>query len=247
MVDSLTLGMPAMPSSALTSPSCMAPRPLSAGSSSCSASSPPARRWYCSALRIIPAETTGLPSSVKAIAPSSRSSAISVSSSPRRPLVIEAVKATGTRASRTAASRRARSMGALSTTGSVLGIATTAQKPPAAAARVPVSRSSLCSWPGTRRCTWGSTKAGSTWRPCAVDDLGALGHLGAAGGRELDQPPVEDDEVEGAVDPLAGVEDVGAAHDQARGGDGGAHERHAGAFSCSGRSTRAGGCAVMTS
>ena len=138
-------------------------------------------------------------------------------------------------------------MGALSTTGSVLGIATTAQKPPAAAARVPVSRSSLCSWPGTRRCTWGSTKAGSTWRPVAVDDLGALGHLGAAGGRELDQAPVEDDEVEGAVDPLAGVEDAGAADDQARGGDGGPHERHAGAFSCSGRSTRAGGCAVMTS
>ena len=81
----------------------------------------------------------------------------------------------------------------------------------------------------------------------AVDDLGAFGHLGTAGGRELDQPPVEDDEVEGAVDPLAGVEDAGAADDQARGGDGGAHEAHAGAFSCSGRSTRAGGCAVMTS
>ena len=81
----------------------------------------------------------------------------------------------------------------------------------------------------------------------AVDDLGALGHVGAAGGRELDQPPVEDDEVEGAVDPLAGVEDVGAAHDQARGCDGGAHERHAGAGSGSGRPTRAVGCAVMTS
>ncbi len=81
----------------------------------------------------------------------------------------------------------------------------------------------------------------------AVDDLGALGHLGAAGGRELDQPPVDDDEVEGAVDPLAGVEDAGAADDQARGCDGGPDERHAGAFSWSGRSTRAGGCAVMTS
>ena len=33
------------------------------GSSSWSASSPPAKRWYCSALRIIPAEMTGLPSS----------------------------------------------------------------------------------------------------------------------------------------------------------------------------------------
>ena len=32
--------------------------------------------------------------------------------------------------------------------GAVFGIATTATKPPAAAARVPESRSSLCSWPG---------------------------------------------------------------------------------------------------
>ena len=193
----------------------MAPRPLSAGSSSCSASSAPARRWYCSALRIIPAETMGLPSSVKAMAPSSRSSAISVSSSPRRPLVIEAVKATGTRASRAAASRRARRMGALSTTGSVLGIATTAQKPPAAAARVPVSRSSLCSWPGTRRCTCGSTKAGSTWRRSPSMTSAPSGTSALPGGRELDQPPVDDDEVEGAVDPLARVEDAGAADDQA--------------------------------
>ena len=81
----------------------------------------------------------------------------------------------------------------------------------------------------------------------AVDDLGAVGHLGAAGGRELDQPAVEDHEVEAAVDPLARVEDVDAAHDQARGGDGRPHERHAGAGSVSGWPTRAGGCAVMTS
>ena len=138
-------------------------------------------------------------------------------------------------------------MGALSTTGSVLGIATTAQKPPAAAARVPVSRSSLCSWPGTRRCTWGSTKAGRTWRPSPSMTSAPSGTVGAAGGRELDQPAVDDDEVEGAVDPLAGVEDAGAADDQARGRDGGPDERHAGAFSWSGWSTRAGGCAVMTS
>ena len=69
------------------------------------------------------------------------------------------------RASRRAASRSERSTVASSTTGSVLGIATTATKPPAAAARVPESRSSLCSCPGTRRCTCGSTKPGNRCRP----------------------------------------------------------------------------------
>ena len=62
--------------------------------------------------------------------------------------MIEARKPTGTRASRRAASRSERRIGAESTIGLVFGIATTATKPPAAALRVPVSRSSLCSWPG---------------------------------------------------------------------------------------------------
>ena len=74
-------------------------------------------------------------------------------------------KPTGTRASRAAASRSERSSGAESITGSVLGIAITAPNPPAAAARVPVSRSSLCSWPGLRRCTCGSKNAGSRCLP----------------------------------------------------------------------------------
>ena len=53
------------PSSADTSPSCITPSPDSDGSSSCSASRRPARRWYWSAWRITPAERTGSPSSVK--------------------------------------------------------------------------------------------------------------------------------------------------------------------------------------
>ena len=92
--------MPASPSRAETAPSCITPSPDSAGSSSCSAITPPHSRWYWSALRSIPAETTGLPSSVKPSAPASRSSAISVSSSPCRPRVIAARKPTGTRACR---------------------------------------------------------------------------------------------------------------------------------------------------
>ncbi len=118
--------MPASPSRADTSPSCMTPRPESVGSSSCRHRTLPASRWYCSALRRIPARWTGLPSSVKPSAPASASSAISVSASPCRSRVIEAMKPTGMRASRRAASRSERSTGAESTTGSVLGIATTA-------------------------------------------------------------------------------------------------------------------------
>ncbi len=127
IVDSLTLGIPSTPSSVLVAPSCIAPRPDSDGSSSCRASTPPHRRWYCSARRKTPASTTGLPSSVKPAAPSARSSAISVSSAPCRPRVIAAMKPTGTRASRAAASSSAPRIGALSIVGEVFGIPTIAQ------------------------------------------------------------------------------------------------------------------------
>jgi hypothetical protein len=87
----------------------------------------------------------------------------------------------------------------------VFGIATTAQYPPAAAARVPVSMSSLCSWPGTRRWTCGSKKAA-----VAVDDLGAWRRLDAAGGVDPRDPPFADEHVVRGVEPGARVEDVGA-------------------------------------
>src|SRR5471032_2102645 len=57
--------------------------------------------------------------------------------------------------------------GASSRTGIVFAIAQTVVKPPAAAARVPVSTVSLCSNPGSRRCVWRSTKPGATTRPAA--------------------------------------------------------------------------------
>ncbi len=97
---------------------------------------------------------------MKPAAPASASSAISVRPSPRWPTVIAAMKPVGMRASLRARSRSERSTGAESTTGSVLGWAMIAQKPPAAAARVPESMSSSSSRPGVRRCTCGSTKAG---------------------------------------------------------------------------------------
>ena len=90
-------------------------------------------------------------------------------------------KPTGMRASRRAASRSERSTVASSTAGSVFGIATTATKPPAAAARVPESRSSLCSCPGTRRCTCGSTKPGNRWRPSPSSTSAPSGASSAPG------------------------------------------------------------------
>jgi hypothetical protein len=105
----------------------MAPSPDSVGSSSCSASGLPARRWYWSAWRITPAERTGSPSSLKPAAPAPASSAISVSSSPRWPRVIAARNPVGIRASARARSRRERSTDAESTTGSVFGMARMAQ------------------------------------------------------------------------------------------------------------------------
>ena len=54
---------------------------------------------------------------------------------------------------------------ALSLTGSVLGMAQMEVKPPAAAARAPVSMVSACSLPGSRKCTCRSTKPGATTSP----------------------------------------------------------------------------------
>ena len=59
---------------------------------------PPQRRWYWSARRITRALAIGRPSSVKPTAPASRSSTISVSSSPFMPRVTVARKPTGTEA-----------------------------------------------------------------------------------------------------------------------------------------------------
>ena len=72
---------------------------------------------------------------------------------------------TRTTPSARARSRMARVMPAWSLTGSVFGIAHTAVKPPAAAARVPVAIVSLSSRPGSRRCAWRSMKPGQTTRP----------------------------------------------------------------------------------
>src|SRR6185369_8275010 len=57
---------------------------------------------------------------------------------------------------------------ALSLTGLVFGMQATAVKPPATAAAVPVATVSLCSCPGSRRCTCMSIRPGQTTRPAGT-------------------------------------------------------------------------------
>ncbi len=115
--------MPAIPSAAETGPSCIAPSPESSGSSSCSAIVPPQRRWYWRARRITRALAIGRPSSLNPIAPASRSSTISVSSSPAISRVTVARNPTGTEALARAPSRSAATSAAVETGGEVLAIA----------------------------------------------------------------------------------------------------------------------------
>ena len=88
---------------------------------------PPQSRWYCRARRITRALRIGSPSSEKPTAPASRSSTISVSSSPFMSLVTVARNPTGTEAPARACSRRALTSAAVETGGSVLAIASTPQ------------------------------------------------------------------------------------------------------------------------
>ena len=152
------------PTAADTSPSWIWPSRDSVVSSQCSAMRRPVTAPYWSARRIRPGDETGTPSSLKPAAPPVASSAISVSSAPRCPLVIDARKPTGISASARAVSTSEPSIAAESTTGSVFGMARIAQYPPAAAAAVPLAIVSSSSRPGVRRWTCGSTNAGASSR-----------------------------------------------------------------------------------
>ena len=96
--------------------------------------------------------STGLPSSEKATAPPSASSAISTSSAPFRPL--ETAPTGRTRTAADAARPMTKSRVAReSMAGSVLGMQQMVVKPPLAAARAPVAMVSFSSNPGSRRWT----------------------------------------------------------------------------------------------
>ena len=102
-------------------------------------------------------------------------------------------------------------MPALSFTGSVFGMAQTAVKPPAAAARVPVAIVSLSSRPGSRRCVWRSMKPGHTTRPLASIDLRALRRQLLA---QLLDDAVHEQHVERRVETLRRVDDAPALDQQ---------------------------------
>ena len=106
---------------------------------------------------------------------------------------------------------------AVSFTGSVLGMAQTAVKPPAAAARVPVAIVSLSSRPGSRRWVWMSMKPGQTTRPFSSRTWAPRGWTR---GPTSSMTPSEIIDVERRVETLGGVDHPPAlqqqpAHDEA--------------------------------
>ena len=99
-------------------------------------------------------------------------------------------------------------MPAWSLTGSVFGMQATAVKPPATADAVPVAIVSLCSCPGSRRCTWMSMSPGVTIQPRSTSKTSA-----PSAGRFLPiarDRAVLDQHVELAVAPVGGIDDPAA-------------------------------------
>ena len=112
-------------------------------------------------------DAMSLPSSVTATAPTAFNSAISVISAPARPLVAAAAGQILMQAVSRARRFTNSTIPPLSIGGSVFGIVTTDVNPPRAAARLPVAMVSFDSKPGSRKCTWMSTRPGHTMQPVA--------------------------------------------------------------------------------
>ena len=164
---SAAVGWPGSPSRSLTDPSCIAPLPLSEGSSQCSATISPSAPASVSALRIRLPPATGLPSSLRATQPASASSLSAASCVPARPAVVHPTGRTRTRASCAMRCSSPSTAGALSGGGSVFGIAQTVVNPPRSAASVSVAIVPFCSKPGSRRCACRSMNPGATMHPAA--------------------------------------------------------------------------------
>ena len=97
---------------------------------------------------------------------------------------------------------------ALSFTGLVFGMHATAVKPPATAEATPVATVSLCSCPGSRRCTCMSMKPGHTISPAGtIDDLGAVRLQVLA---DIRDAIAVDQHVEHAVPAIGRVDDPSA-------------------------------------
>ena len=194
----------------------MTPSPESSGSSSCRAMLPPQRRWYWSARRIIRALVIGSPSSEKPMAPASRSSTISVSSSPFMPLVTVARKPTGTEAPARACSRRALDVGG----GRDRRLGVGHREDPTEAARRGRAGSRLdvlfVLVAGGAQVHVRVEEGREGVQALGLDQLGAVGRRRARR-RQLGDLAVADDDVVDAVDPGDRVEYGGAAQDQMRG------------------------------
>ena len=128
---------------------------------------------YSSARRARIAVATGNPSSVTATQPASLSSAMSASSSPFCPRETAPIGYTRASPASAAFCRIKRVTPALSLTGFVFGMHATAVNPPATADATPVATVSLCSCPGSRRCTCMSMKPGQTISPAGRSTISA--------------------------------------------------------------------------
>ena len=96
---------------------------------------------------------------------------------------------------------------AWSLTGSVLGMQATAVKPPATADAAPVAIVSLCSWPGSRRCTCMSMRPGVTSRPPTSTTCAAPGRQVHA---DRGDHAAVDEDVTRPVDPVDRIHDPAA-------------------------------------
>ena len=134
---------------------------------------------------------------------------MSASSSPFDPFDTAPIGYTRARPASRALARISAVTLALSFTGVVFGMHATAVKPPATADAVPVATVSLCSCPGSRRCTCMSMRPGHDDEAGRnVDDRGAV--------RPADRVPTcgdpvaVDQDVERAVDPVGRIDDAPA-------------------------------------
>ncbi len=170
MVSSAMPGHPGRPSRPDSSPSWQqAAGPARCGSWACWETTPPKARTYSSARRMSRESVTHRPSSEKTLT-RARDRAISpssASSSPARALLTAPTGWTSTRLAARPRSRTRSAASAVSVTGVVLAIASTAVKPPTAAAADPEAMVSASSRPGSRRCVWRSTRPGSATSPSA--------------------------------------------------------------------------------
>ena len=170
MVSSAMPGQPGSPRRPESSPSWQqAVGPARSGSWECWEMTPPKDRTYSSARRITRGSCTHLPSSEntrtlardRAIRPSS------ASSWPPRPRVTAPTGCTSTSPAARPRSRIRSAASPVSVTGEVFAIASTAVKPPSAAALEPVSTVSASSRPGSRRWVCRSTSPGRATSPSA--------------------------------------------------------------------------------